>query len=418
MEDTKHETTSQAQESSESTIAATASDSAETPVAAAEAASADEAFDPKTLRELLDYLDSEGITDFRRYREVRKFMNFKAREKNLPIAGSFELTPLCNLDCKMCYVHLNRDQMRGAELLSTETWKDIMTQAVEAGMMYARITGGECTTFPGFKELYLHLMSMGVEVAVLSNGILIDEDMCDFFVAHPPSGIQVTLYGASEDSYERVTGHRVFARVMENLHRMEAAGIPLSIAITPNAFMTDGLEVVRLLHDEGLVFNINPGIIVPREETGRKIEDASLDAYVDMMRLQRELEGRLPEPECEPDELPDVASSEGHGDAPRGVRCGAGRSAFAVGWRGAMLPCNTFPCEPVDVLELGFAEAWRRTNAQALNFPIPVECQACAYEKVCKHCVAEHAGGAEPGHASPAVCQWGKRMVAEGIFKL
>ncbi len=377
----------------------------------------EEPFNPKTLRELLDYLDAEGITDYRRYREVRKFMNFKAREKNLPISGSFELTPLCNLDCKMCYVHLNRNQMHGAELLPAKTWKDIMTQAVDAGMMYARVTGGECTTYPGFKDLYLHLESMGVEIAILSNGILIDEAMCDFFVAHPPSGIQVTLYGASEDAYEHVTGHRVFGRVMANLHRMREAGIPLTVAVTPNAFMTDGLEVVRLLHEEGLPFNINPGIIEPREETGRKIEDASLDTYVDMMRLQRELEGRLPEPECEPDELPDIADGGQDGEAPRGVRCGAGRSSFAVGWQGTMLPCNTFPCETANVVELGFTEAWKRTNAQALDFPIPVECQGCSYEKACKHCVAEHAGGAEPGHASPAVCRWGKRMVAEGIIK-
>ena len=380
-------------------------------------AQAQEPFNPQTLRELLDHLDAEGIDDYRRYREVRKFMSFKAREKNVPIAGSFELTPLCNLSCKMCYVHLSRDQMNGAELLPTETWKGIMTQAVEAGMMYARVTGGECTTYPGFKELYLHLLSMGVEVAILSNGILIDKSLCDFFVVHPPAGIQITLYGASEDAYERVTGRRVFARVWDNVCRLREAGIPLTIAVTPNAFMTDGPEVIRFLHDEGLPFNINPGLMEPREETGRGIEDAGLDTYADMMKLQRELEGRLSEPECEPDELPDVADGRAAGEAPRGVRCGAGRGTFSIGWKGGMRPCNTFPCEPADVLELGFAESWRRTNAQAHDFPLPVECEGCSYEKACKHCVAEHAGGAEIGHASPVVCMWGKRMVAEGILK-
>ena len=415
MADIKQETTELA-EPADATDAAAAAAAEPADAAAADAVDP-EPFSPNSLRELLDYLDSEGVTDFRRYREVRRFLNFKAREKNLPISGSFELTPLCNLDCKMCYVHLNAAQLNGAKLLPTETWKDIMTQAVDAGMMYARITGGECTTYPGFKELYLHLAGMGVEIAVLSNGILVDEDMVDFFVAHPLAGIQVTLYGASEEAYERVTGHRMFNRVLGNIRRMRDAGIPVSIAVTPNAFMTDGLEVVRLLHEEGFPFNINPGIIEPRQETGRKIEDASLDTYVDMMRLQRELEGRLPEPECEPDELPDVADGGVDGEAPRGVRCGAGRSSFSVGWKGDMRPCNTFPCEPPNVAELGFAESWRRVNAIALDYPLPVECEGCSYKNACKHCVAEHAGGAEPGHASPAVCMWGKRMVAEGIIK-
>lgn len=372
--------------------------------------------EPQSLRELLAQLDAQGITDYRRYEAVRRFLGFRARERNIPISGSFELTPLCNLDCRMCYVHLNREQMQGAELLTTETWKRIMKEAVDAGMLYARVTGGECLTYPGFRELYGHLADLGVETTVLSNGILMDADMTDFFLRHPCAGIQVTLYGASEEAYERVTGHRMFGRVMENLRRLRDAGIPLSIAVTPNAFMTDGEAVVRLLHAEGFSFSINPGIIPPRKETGRITADAKEDAYVAMMKLQRELEGREVQPAFDADSLPDPPSA---GKArERGVSCGAGRSAFAVNWRGQMLPCNTFPCEPADVKALGFAESWHRINRIALNFPRPAECEECCYHAVCKHCVVEHAAGAPPGHASPQICSWGKRMVAEGIFIL
>jgi len=95
-----------------------------------------------------------------------------------------------------------------------------------------------------------------------------------------------------------------------------------------------------------------------------------------------------------------------------------GRSGFAVDWRGEMKPCNTFPCEGESILQLGFREAWRRTNETALNYPQPAECEGCAYKSVCKHCVSEHASGAQPGHASPAICAWGRRMVAEGLLKI
>ena len=232
---------------------------------------------PESLRELLAQLDDQGITDYRRYDAVRRFLSFKAREKNVPISGSFELTPLCNLDCKMCYVHLNKDQMCGASLLGVDVWKDVMRHAIDAGMMYARLTGGECLTYPGFRELYLYLADRGVETSVLSNGVAMDADMVAFFREHPPADIQVTLYGASEDAYERVTGHRMFGRVMENLHRLRDAGIPLSVAATPNAFMTDGLEIVRLLYEEGFHFSINLGLMAPREETGRRTVDADVD---------------------------------------------------------------------------------------------------------------------------------------------
>ena len=55
---------------------------------------------PRSLRELLKQLDEQGITDYRRYKTVRRFLDEKARRKGVPLSGSFELTPLCNLDCK------------------------------------------------------------------------------------------------------------------------------------------------------------------------------------------------------------------------------------------------------------------------------------------------------------------------------
>ena len=371
---------------------------------------------PTSLRELLRQLDEQGVTDYRRYSEVRKFLNFRARDKGVPISGTFELTPLCNLDCKMCYVHLEKEQMGGAELLTVEQWKDIMQQAIDAGMMYATLTGGECLTYPDFKELYLFLRSRGIEVAILSNGILMDEKMVDFLRENMPSSIQVTVYGASEDAYERVTGKRAFGRVMENLRRMDAAKLPIAVAVTPNAYMTDGSDVLRLLHEEGLVFRINSGLMQPREETGRGLADANLDSYVSMLKLQRELKGGEVEPECEVDELPDAGGNAQ--DTPVGVRCGAGRSGFSVDWRGGMKPCNTFPAEALDVRRFGFVEAWRRTNELANSYPRPMECEGCAYKNSCKHCVAEHSAGAEKGHASPAMCAWAKRMVAEGLLKI
>lgn len=371
---------------------------------------------PPNLRTLLSQLDAQGITDHRRYAEIRRYLNFKAREKNTPISGAFELTPLCNLDCKMCYVHLNKAQMRDQQLLTVEQWKDIMQQAIDNGMMYARLTGGECLTYPGFRELYRFLHSKGIEVAVLTNGLLMDDEMVQFLQENPPSVVQITLYGASEDGYEQVTGRRAFAQVMANIRRMRAAGIPLQIAVTPNEFMHDGEDVVRLLHEEGVSYAVNAGLMQPREETGRKLLDASLNDYIAMIKLQRRLNGRPDDTECDPESLPDPGSEQV--STQRGVRCGAGRSGFSVDWHGGMRPCNTFPCEAADILALGFAEAWRQTNQTARSYPLPTECEGCAYKKVCKHCVSEHAAGAGAGHASPAVCAWGKRMIAEGLLKL
>lgn len=370
---------------------------------------------PASLAELLAQLDAQGVTDYRRYSEVRRYLGFKARDKGVPVSGSFELTPLCNLDCKMCYVHLNREQLRGAELLSTQTWKDLMRQAVDAGMLYATLTGGECLTYPGFKELYLYLRGQGVETSILSNGVRMDAAMVDFLVENPPALIQITVYGASEEAYARVTGHRSFARVMENLRRIQEAGLPLRVGITPNAFMEDGEQLVRLLHEMGVYFQVNPGLMAPRAETGRDLLDADLDSYIRLLKLARELRGGEACIGCDEGELPEPGGSAGQ--ATKGVRCGAGRSGFSIAWNGVMRPCNTFPKVAADALDLGFAEAWRRINAEVREFPQPLECEGCSYRAQCLNCVADHASGAPIGHANPARCAWTRRRIAEGLIQ-
>lgn len=371
---------------------------------------------PKSLPALLQQLDEAGITDYRRYNSVRTYLNFRAREKDIPLCGVFELTPLCNLDCKMCYVHLTKHQIHGARLLPVATWKDLIDQAVSAGMMYAKLTGGECLTYPGFREIYLYLRSLGIETEVYTNGVLVREEIMELFKKHPPAGIQITLYGADEDSYMQVTGHRVFNVVLDNIKALKQADLPLSIAVTPNEFMQDGENIINLLHSLQLSYKINSGLMSPREETGREYREAPLDVYVTMLKLKNRLTGLQEIHECDISSLP--VSGGNAEDSPMGVTCGAGRSSFSISWQGQMRPCNTFPSVVADVLSQSFAEAWKQINVAVKSFPTPVECSGCQYERQCKHCVAEHASGAPIGHASPQVCDWVKRMTAEGLITL
>lgn len=95
-----------------------------------------------TLTEVLDDLDARDIHGVQRYRAMNQYLSMKARYRDVPISGTFELTPLCNLDCRMCYIHLNKNRLpEGQRLLNMEEWKTIIRQSVDAGMMYASFTG-------------------------------------------------------------------------------------------------------------------------------------------------------------------------------------------------------------------------------------------------------------------------------------
>lgn len=374
--------------------------------------------DIKNLTELLAWLKTEGIPPNAYHLHIDRFLSFKAREQGIPYSGTFELTPLCNLDCKMCYVHLTSDQLKGKKLLNPNQWKSMMTQAKDAGMMKAKLTGGECLTYPGFDELYLHLHSMGIQITVLTNGILLNKERIRFFREHPAYGIQVTLYGAGEETYEKVTGRRQFSCVCNNIKAAIDADLPISLAVTPSRFMEDSaLELVDLAHSLGVPYTINAGLFEPRADTGRRAcrIDAEPDTYINMYKRQMELQnGEVPAVVHEND-LPMPNRS---GAPRRGIRCAAGMGAFEIDWQGKMYACTSLRSISADPDREGFAAAWDKIHKEALCYPVPAECGNCPYETVCVTCPAAHGQNGSSAHCNTYYCTRVKRLVQEGIIKL
>ena len=96
-----------------------------------------------------------------------RYLHGKAARNGIPLAGNFELTPCCDLRCKMCYVRKTPEEVRAmGGLRSMEDWIRLGEEAVEKGMLFLLITGGEPMTHPGFFEIYKTLHRKGVMISV------------------------------------------------------------------------------------------------------------------------------------------------------------------------------------------------------------------------------------------------------------
>jgi len=361
----------------------------------------------ETLTEVLDDLDRRGITGVQRYRAVNGFISLKARYNDIPVSGVFELTPLCNLNCKMCYVHLNANQIpEGERLLSVQEWKKIMRQAVDAGMMYATLTGGECMTYPGFRELYLYLVSMGIQPDILTNGRLLTEDMVAFLAKYPPGAMQVSVYGSDEDAYEQVTGHRAFHEVMQGIERAKSAGLNITLAITPNRYMQKNVqELLDLVRAQGIPYVIGDTTLAAREETGHRLSDygVEIERYMEIKRMEQEYQKNLrlihnvePIPRYAPKKRNPL----------RGLPCGGAHSTFHVNWKGELCPCAGFSgTVHCSVIDDGFDQAWTKIRETMLSYKRMTECETCRLKNMCAACPAEVCMGRIDGKLNLAVCQ-------------
>ena len=372
-----------------------------------------------TGHEFLMKLKEQGDRKYQYFNTFFDHLDRKAREQGIPLNGQFELTPLCNLDCRMCYTHLTKEQMCGKQLLTVDQWKQIADDAYAAGMIRVNLTGGECLTYPGFEELYLYLHSLGCEIRVLTNGVLLDERWISFFRAHPPIMIQISLYGGDEDTYERVTGQRKYSVVSANIRRAIAAELPVVIALTPSRYMGDGMrDTVRAAHAFGVPYAITPDLIDPKEETGRAGQDheLSIDGYVEMYRLRNELEGKN-SPSIEEDRLPPPGGPH-HDCNVFGLNCGGGMSCFDVDWNGAMYICNSYRSVLCYPLEEGFMPSWEKLHRIAAGWPRVPECIGCPYEPVCTNCEVRKAEFGEPGKQPLALCERTRYLVRHGVYKI
>ena len=366
--------------------------------------------------EFIDLLRKQDQKKAQSYARMLGYLSDKARDQGVPFGGQFELTPLCNFDCRMCYVHLNPEQIQDHPILSVDTWKNIIRQAWESGMCTANLTGGECLTYPGFEELYLYLHSLGCSVGVLTNGYLLDEQRIDFFKKHKPCRIQITLYGWNDDVYERVTGRRVFRTVYKNIQRAVEAELPVSLSITPNTFLgEDVLETVKAAKGLCKSVLISSGLFSPREETGRSGQQAQADdkLYLKIYRPMYELHG-LEVNEIDEERLPPYGGPN-HACSERGLKCSGGRSSFVIDWKGTMMPCNRLSIIRADVLEEGFVAAWEKINRQVENWPRVPECKGCPYHDVCANCAGSVFQLGKTGQQPIQICEQTKFFVKHGV---
>ena len=281
------------------------------------------------------------------------------------------------------------------------------------------LTGGECLAYPGFKEIYLYLHELGCEITVLTNGALLGDEWLEFFKAHRPANIRITVYGDSEEAYERVTGHRNFRTVMDHIAKIKEAGLPLRLSVTPNRFLgEDVYGTLRLAKTTCKSVMVSSGLFDPREETGRKGQqnDLTRDDYLRIYRLVNEL-GGIQNIEI-PEEQRPAPGGPCHETSECGLYCGGGRSAFVVDWKGVMRPCYRLQEVQSYPFETGFKEAWKDINDVARSWPVVPECEGCAYAPACNRCAATMLRYAEPGKQPIEMCEQVKFFVQHGVWHI
>lgn len=329
---------------------------------------------------------------------LAKYLNVKARQQGVPLGGNFELTPCCNLSCKMCYVRLSKRQVdEQGGLLSAAQWKDYIKQAVDAGMLMMLLTGGEPTMRPDFAEIYEYAHESGVLVSVNTNGTLMTDEIFELFKKLPPQRINITLYGSSADTYRELCGSgEAFERVVEAIKRIKREGFSLKLnhTITGHNY-ADTMNVIDLAERLDTLMIHTSYVFPPARRAGESTDRLSPEEAAEMgLKASR----RMMTPEEYKRFLikslqgdPAVSPMEECVDLTEGgaIRCRAGSSNFWLAWDGSLRPCAIIPYPTVDIkAEGGFKPAWDKLRGIVAGMHTPAKCETCAARNICHVCAA------------------------------
>ncbi len=305
--------------------------------------------------------------------------------------------------CAHCYVNrpAGDDEVHRKEM-ALDRWQGILDQVAEAGTLWLLVTGGEPLLRPDFADFYLYAKRKGLHVVLFTNGTLLTPGLADLLAEYPPWFVEVTLYGATAATYERVTGvPGSYARCRQGIDLLLERGLALNLKTMAMTLNVHELDAMQQMADRwGVDFRWDPGVHSRLDGDRRPLacrlspEESVILEGKDPKRMQRwgEVCG-----------LPWLRP-----DGRKLFVCGAGSSTFHLDPYGGLYPCLTTRWLRYELLQGSVEEALGSflPSVRALTRTSNSPCLTCDLRILCQSCPAWAYGETgDPEAAEPFRCR-------------
>ncbi len=304
--------------------------------------------------------------------------------KRYPLAAEFELTERCNQACKHCFINQPAGSMlaRRGELTTIQV-KDVLDQIAEAGCLHLLLTGGEPLLRPDFPEIYLHARRRGMLTMVFTNGTMLTPEIIKIFQESPPVLVEVSVYGATRQTYEYVTGlPGSYDRFINGLKLLKESGLRAATKSALLSLNRHELTLMQTLADElGLPFRYD-GSMWPRVDGADKPLDyrLSIEEMIELDNLDPERMQAWMDTYVYSKDL-QMRSNQYI------FNCGAGYRSFHIDSAGQLSACMMARKPSFSIPELGFETAWANLGEFRMTERTKyVACQDCSASGMCAQC--------------------------------
>jgi radical SAM protein with 4Fe4S-binding SPASM domain len=337
------------------------------------------------------------------YGEFSGVLHASVAGKRAPMDVTIEVTRRCPLDCLHCYNNLAMgDQAARKAEMTLEEHCALLDELKAAGTLWLLYSGGEIFARKDFLDIYREAKKRGFIITLFTNGTLITERVADVLAEMPPFAIEITLYGATRETYETLTQiPGSYARCMKGIQLLLDRKLPLKLKTVPTTVnQHEVYEMKRFAEELGVEFKfdplINPRIDCSQSPLGVRLtpEEVVELEFQDLVR--KEEYRKLLEQELAVDKVPSPAEASRY-------TCGGGWNGCAIDPAGKMSICVISHQQEYSIRDGSFLEGWDGPLQDIRNQQRtrPSICDSCRIQTLCSMCPAN--GELENGDAESPV---------------
>jgi radical SAM protein with 4Fe4S-binding SPASM domain len=349
--------------------------------------------------------------------EIQQFPLWdKLKGKRIPLSFDLDITARCNLDCRHCYINLPAgDRAAQAGELTPDEILRIAGEAGQLGALWCLISGGEPLLRPDFPAIYLGLKRLGLLVSLFTNATLVTEGHARLFSRYPPRDVEVTVYGTTRETYERVTRRAgSFAAFMHGLNLLLDSGVRVRLkAMALRSNLDEMAEITRFCRERTKdYYRFDPQLQLRNDGNPAQNEEIKAERLtpVEIVALEREDQEHFTALCNSKDRL--IHPEFNHIGCDKIITCGAGIGSFSVGYDGIFQLCSSLRAQGTtfDLRNGTLAQAWNEFVPQVRDLrsgkrEFLESCGKCALANLCRRCPGyAHLETEELDGATPDFC--------------
>ncbi len=171
-----------------------------------------------------------------------------SHQADAPFCLIAEITYRCPLQCPYCSNPLQLNRFRNE--LDTGTWKRILSEASEIGIVQVHFTGGEPLLRTDVGELIAHAKKSGLYSHLITAGVNTSKEQLESLRHSGLDAIQISIQDTVPDENDRLAGCPSFSKKKLAVTNAKETGLPVTLNIVLHRHNLDRIEeMIQLAQD-------------------------------------------------------------------------------------------------------------------------------------------------------------------------